>query len=94
MADLTNETFGGTWPYKPQFYEHDGVKLHYVDEGEGDPIVMLHGNPTWGYLYRNFSPALSRTNRCVVPDHMGSASRTSRWTSSTRWRGTSRTLRR
>ena len=71
MADLTNETFGGTWPYKPQFYEHDGVKLHYVDEGEGDPIVMLHGNPTWGYLYRKFIPALSQTNRCVVPDHMG-----------------------
>ncbi len=71
MADLTNETFGGTWPYKPQFHEHDGVKLHYVDEGEGDPIVMLHGNPTWGYLYRNFIPALSQTNRCVVPDHMG-----------------------
>ena len=46
MADLTSETFGGTWPYKPQFYEHDGVKLHYVDEGDGDPIVMLHGNPT------------------------------------------------
>ena len=71
MADLTNETFGGTWPYKPRFYEHDGVKLHYVDEGEGDPIVMLHGNPTWGYLYRNFIPPLSQTNRCVVPDHMG-----------------------
>ncbi|MCH7579819.1 MAG: alpha/beta fold hydrolase [Chloroflexi bacterium] len=71
MADLTNETFGGTWPYKPRFYEHDGVKLHYVDEGEGDPIVMLHGNPTWGYLYRNFIPPLSQTNRCVAPDHMG-----------------------
>ena len=71
MADLIRETFGGTWPYKARFHEHDGVRLHYVDEGEGDPIVMLHGNPTWGYLYRNFIPPLSQTNRCVVPDHMG-----------------------
>ena len=71
MADLTNETFGGTWPYAPKFFEHDGIKLHYVDEGDGDPIVMLHGNPTWGYLYRNFIPALSQSNRCVVPDYMG-----------------------
>ncbi|MCH8025508.1 MAG: alpha/beta fold hydrolase [Chloroflexi bacterium] len=71
MTDLTNETFGGTWPYQPRFFEHEGVRLHYVDEGEGEPIVMLHGNPTWGYLYRNFIPALSESNRCVVPDYMG-----------------------
>ena len=71
MADLANETFGGTWPYEPHFYEQDGVRLHYVDEGQGEPIVMLHGNPTWGYLYRNFIPALSKTNRCIVPDEMG-----------------------
>ncbi len=71
MTDLTNETFGGTWPYQPRFFEHEGVRLHYVDEGGGEPIVMLHGNPTWGYLYRNFIPTLSESNRCVVPDHMG-----------------------
>ena len=71
MPDITNETFGGTWPFAPIFFEHDGVRLHYVDEGEGEPIVMLHGNPTWGYLYRNFIPPLSQTNRCIVPDHMG-----------------------
>jgi len=45
--------------------------MHYVDEGDGEPIVMLHGEPTWGYLYRNFIPELSKTNRVVVPDHMG-----------------------
>jgi pimeloyl-ACP methyl ester carboxylesterase len=71
MGDLTSETFGGTWPYAPRFFDHDRVKLHYVDEGDGEPIVMLHGNPTWGYLYRNFIGPLSETNRCVVPDHMG-----------------------
>ena len=71
MTDLTNETFGGTWPFAPRFLEHQGVRLHYVDEGQGEPIVLLHGNPTWGYLYRNFIPPLSQSNRCVVPDHMG-----------------------
>jgi haloalkane dehalogenase len=45
--------------------------MHYVDEGEGEPIVCLHGEPTWGYLYRRFIPPLSKTHRVVVPDHMG-----------------------
>jgi haloalkane dehalogenase len=71
MTDLANETFGGTWPFQPRFFGYDGIRFHYVDEGEGEPIVLLHGNPTWGYLYRKFIPPLSETNRCVVPDYMG-----------------------
>ena len=68
-----NETFGGTWPYKPNFCESAGFKQHYVDEGprDGEVIVCLHGEPTWGYLYRNFIPHLSRHYRVIVPDHMG-----------------------
>lgn len=65
------ETFDGTFPFAPHFTEAAGFKMHYVDEGEGEPIVMLHGEPTWGYLYRNFIPELSKTNRVIVPDHMG-----------------------
>ena len=49
-----NETFGGTFPFKPNFFEGNGFKMHYVDEGEGEVIICLHGQPTWGYLYRNF----------------------------------------
>ena len=45
--------------------------MHYVDEGAGEPIIILHGEPTWGYLYRNFIPELSKTHRVIVPDHMG-----------------------
>ena len=48
--------------------------MHYVDEGprDGKPVVMVHGNPTWGYLYRNFIPSLvSAGYRCIVPDHLG-----------------------
>jgi len=66
-----NETFGGTFPFQPNFYEGNGFKMHYVDEGEGDVIICLHGQPTWGYLYRNFIPALSKTHRVIIPDHKG-----------------------
>jgi len=66
-----NETFNGTWPFKPQFSDAPGFRMHYVDEGEGEPILCLHGEPTWGYLYRNFIPPLSQHNRVIVPDHMG-----------------------
>lgn len=66
-----DETFNGTFPFNPCFTQAPGFRLHYVDEGEGDPIVCLHGEPTWAYLYRNFIPPLSKQHRVVVPDHMG-----------------------
>jgi len=66
-----NATFGGTWPFKPNFSDAAGFRMHYIDEGEGEPILLLHGEPTWGYLYRNFIPGLSENNRVIVPDHMG-----------------------
>lgn len=67
----SNETFDGTWPFTPHFFDGAGFSQHYVDEGQGDPIVCLHGEPTWGYLYRKFILPLSETNRVIVPDHMG-----------------------
>jgi haloalkane dehalogenase len=45
--------------------------MHYVDEGSGDPIILIHGEPTWSYLYRKFIPVLSRHFRVIAPDHMG-----------------------
>ena len=67
------ETFNGSWPFKPNFFKGDGFSQHFVDEGPRDasPIIMLHGEPTWGYIYRKFIPALSKENRIIVPDHMG-----------------------
>ena len=67
-------TFGGTWPYEPRWFESQDGRMHYVDEGprDGKPVVMVHGNPTWGYLYRNFISALVDAGyRCIVPDHLG-----------------------
>jgi len=66
-----NETFDNTWPFTPNFFDGSGFKMHFVDEGNGDPIICLHGEPTWGYLYRNFIPPLSESHRVIVPDHMG-----------------------
>lgn len=68
---VAHETFGGTWPFAPHFFRGNGFAMHYVDEGHGEPIVCLHGEPTWGYLYRRFIPPLAQTHRVVVPDHMG-----------------------
>lgn len=59
------------FPFAKQTVEVDGVALAYVDEGEGDPIVLLHGNPTSSYLWRNVIPHLVGLGRVVVPDLVG-----------------------
>ena len=69
--DILNETSDGTFPFKPHTKTVNGFRMHYVDECEGEPIIFLHGEPTWGYLYRSFIPPLSETSRVIVPDHMG-----------------------
>ncbi|MAJ27537.1 MAG: alpha/beta hydrolase [Halieaceae bacterium] len=68
-----SETFKGTWPFKPHFTYAAGFRQHYVDEGpsDGEAILCLHGEPTWGYLYRKMIGPLSEKFRVVVPDHMG-----------------------
>jgi cis-3-alkyl-4-acyloxetan-2-one decarboxylase len=66
-----NETFDGTWPFPPHFCDAAGFRQHYVDEGSGRPVLLLHGQPTWGYLYRRFIPPLAQMHRVIVPDHMG-----------------------
>ena len=67
------ETFDGTWPYAPNFSTASGFRQHYVDEGprDGEVILCLHGEPTWGYLYRHMIGPLAADHRVVVPDHMG-----------------------
>jgi haloalkane dehalogenase len=68
-----DETFDGTWPFVPHYSSAGGFRQHYVDEpGDGpETFVCVHGEPTWGYLYRNFIPRLTKYGRVVVPDHMG-----------------------
>lgn len=52
-------------------WDRDGLRLHYLDEGQGDPVVMVHGNPTWSFYYRRLVEALSPSYRTIVPDHIG-----------------------
>ena len=60
-----SETFEGTWPFTPHFSDSAGFRQHYVDEGpwEQEVILCLHGEPTWGYLYRKMIGPLSKNFR-------------------------------
>ncbi|MBI4390955.1 MAG: alpha/beta fold hydrolase, partial [candidate division NC10 bacterium] len=71
VIDIKDETFDGTFPFAPHYHEVNGFAMHFVDEGSGEPVVLVHGDPTWGYLWRRFIPPLARRRRCIVPDHMG-----------------------
>lgn len=59
------------YPFKSRFFQIDGYNLAYLDEGSGLPVVMLHGNPTWSFMYRQLILALRDRYRLIVPDHMG-----------------------
>jgi cytochrome P450/pimeloyl-ACP methyl ester carboxylesterase len=54
-----------------RFTLRSGHRMHYLDEGAGPPLVMLHGNPTWSFYYRELVLGLRDHHRCVVPDHLG-----------------------
>lgn len=59
------------FPYQPRYVEVEGLRMAYVEQGDGDPILMLHGEPTWGYLYRHMIPPLAEVGCVVVPDLIG-----------------------
>jgi haloalkane dehalogenase len=59
------------YPFSSHYLDLRGLRYHYLDEGHGEPIVMLHGNPTWSFYYRNLVLGLRDTYRCIVPDHIG-----------------------
>lgn len=61
------------YPFDSHWHYTRGLKMHYLDEGprDGHPVMMLHGNPTWSFHFRNLVTALSDKYRCIVPDHIG-----------------------
>ena len=74
MATALNGDFGGTFPFEPRFLSAGEIELHYVDEGPPDaaPLLFVHGNPTWSYLWRRpIAELSSRGHRCIAFDHMG-----------------------
>jgi haloalkane dehalogenase len=69
-----DERFKGLpgFDFEPRYEELDGLRLHYLDEGDGDPIVCFHGEPTWSYLYRKMIPPLVQAgHRVIAPDYAG-----------------------
>jgi haloalkane dehalogenase len=69
-----DERFEGLpgYGFEPRWHVVDGLRLHYVDEGRGDPVVCFHGEPTWAYLYRRMLPPLVAAGRRVIcPDYPG-----------------------
>jgi haloalkane dehalogenase len=67
MVNVSPELF----PFASHFLDRDGLRYHYLDEGRGEPLLMLHGNPTWSFYYRDLVRGLRDRWRCVVPDHIG-----------------------
>ena len=59
------------YPFQGSYLDLGGNRLHYLDEGSGEPLVMLHGNPTWSFYYRNLVTSVSDRYRAIVPDHIG-----------------------
>ncbi|MGD0715499.1 MAG: haloalkane dehalogenase [Gaiellaceae bacterium] len=59
------------YPFGPHWLDVDGLRLHYLDEGAGDPVLLLHGEPTWSFLWRRLIPPLAAQARVVAPDLLG-----------------------
>jgi haloalkane dehalogenase len=68
-----DERFEGLpgYAFEPLYVEQDELRMHYIDEGDGDPVLLLHGEPTWAYLYRKMIPPLAGVARVVAPDYFG-----------------------
>jgi haloalkane dehalogenase len=68
-----DERFEGLpgYAFEPHYLEQDGLRMHHVDEGSGAPVLMLHGEPTWAFLYRKLIPSVAGVARVVAPDYLG-----------------------
>jgi haloalkane dehalogenase len=68
---MTTKAISANFPFESKYLEIHGSQMHYIDEGAGDPILFLHGNPTSNYLWRNIIPYLVPHGRCIAPDLIG-----------------------
>jgi haloalkane dehalogenase len=59
------------YPFTGRVLSIGGHQMHFLDEGKGETVVMVHGNPTWSFYFRDVVKALSGSYRCIVPDHIG-----------------------
>lgn len=69
---FARDNFTDLYPFKENFFVHqNGLRQHYVDEGSGEPLVMVHGNPSWSFLYRDMIKEFRGEMRTIAPDHIG-----------------------
>jgi haloalkane dehalogenase len=68
---MNHERVASNFPYQSKFIDLNDTKMHYIEEGEGDPILFLHGIPTSCYIWRNIIPHLTALGRCIAPDLIG-----------------------
>ena len=68
---MTTQAISADFPYTSHYEEVQGLQIHYVEEGSGDPILFLHGNPTSSYLWRNIIPHVQSHARCIAMDLIG-----------------------
>lgn len=68
---MDRRPFAEEYPFADHYLTIDAVRYHYIDEGAGDPVLMIHGNPTWSFYYRRLIRAFSNTRRCIAVDHVG-----------------------
>ncbi len=68
---ISKEKISKLYPFESKYLEIRNYRYHYIDEGDGDAIIMLHGNPTWSFLFRNLVLGLKNQYRVIVPDHLG-----------------------
>lgn len=69
MAPQWLDTF--EYPFTPRYFDKDGHQLHYIDEGQGEIILFVHGTPSWSFDYRHVIKAMSSSYRCIAIDHIG-----------------------
>lgn len=71
MSQRPFDVDANEYPFQSHWFERNGCSMHYVDEGQGIPVVMYHGNPTWSYLYRHVIKMLAPQYRCIAYDLPG-----------------------
>ena len=71
VAHIPRRGWGHLYPFGSHYLDRDGLAYHYLDEGRGEPLLMVHGNPTWSFFFRSLVLALRPHYRCVAPDHIG-----------------------
>lgn len=71
MIDYPPPVRPADYTFTSRWFDHSVYRQHYLDEGNGPPVLMLHGNPSWSYYWRNLVVGLRGSYRCIVPDHVG-----------------------